>query len=289
MMNQLFPSKGPPIRRPESQLLKWIGNKFKYAVPIVSQFPSRYGKFIEPFVGTGAILATLASHRAIAGDTLTPLIEMWRLLQSNPEAITSHYKEVIARFNKDRDGVYSEVLTRYNSCPNPLDLVVLSRTCYGGVMRFTKEGRMSTPIGPHKPIAPSTFSKRCDEWRERVRHVLFVNEPFFETMAAAERCDIVYCDPPYVDSQSILYGSQNFSFPRLIKEIESAKRIGAKVALSIDGIKKSGRKEIELEIPEGLFERSMYLECGSSMLKRFQNGGRIMIGEDVNDRLLLTW
>jgi len=288
-MNQLSLFQQSPNRRPKGQLLKWIGNKFNYANAIVSQFPLIYNKFIEPFVGTGAVLATLSPSRSIAGDTLTPLIEMWRLLQRKPEVIVDYYQEVIERFNGDRDGVYNEILSRFNDYPNPLDLVILSRTCYGGVMRFTREGKMSTPIGPHKPISAQTFAKRCQEWGERVRRTEFFNEPFSQTIARAESGDIIYCDPPYVDSQSILYGSQDFSFSRLIAEIEKAKRIGARIALSIDGIKKSGKKRIQLAIPDGLFERTMFLACGSSMLKRFQNGGRIMIGEDVNDRLLLTW
>jgi len=275
--------------RPKGRLLKWIGSKYKYANIIISYFPAEYNKYIEPFVGTGAVLASLAPKKAIAGDILKPLIEIWKLLQTNPKELIDYYTSVITRFYQDRQKTYAEILKKYNSSPNGLDLLILSRTCYGGVVRFTKEGKLSTPIGPHKPISPKTFASIAMEWSKRIKGTIFLNQSFIKTMALVEEGDIIYCDPPYIESQSILYGAQAFKFERLIKEIKRCKERGARVALSIDGKKKSGRKIVELNIPPGIFEREVYLSCGSSMLRRLQVNGQTMIGEDVQDRLLLTW
>lgn len=148
---------------------------------------------------------------------------------------------------------------------------------------------MSTPIGPHKPMETETFAAIVMEWRERIKNTIFLKKPFTETMPMALEGDLIYCDPPYLDSQSILYGAQSFDFAELIEQIQQCKKRGAKVALSIDGKKKSGTKTIKIEIPDGLFEREVYLSGGSSMLKRFQNEGREMVGEDIHERLLLTW
>lgn len=275
--------------KPKGQLLKWVGNKYRYAHTITSFFPARYNKYIEPFVGTGAVLATLAPKRAIAGDVLTPLIDLLRLLQNEPQTLINYYAKVISSFNQDRKKIYAEILKRYNASPNGLDLLVLSRTCYGGVVRFTKEGTMSTPIGPHKPMSPEAFAAIVLEWRERLKNTFFLNKPFTETISMAAEGDLVYCDPPYIDSQSILYGAQSFDFAELIEQIQRCKNRGINVALSIDGKKKSGSKTIKIEIPPGLFEREVYLSGGSSMLKRFQSEGREMVGEDIHERLLLTW
>ena len=275
--------------RPKGQLLKWVGNKFRHANEIASHFPEDYDTFYEPFVGTGAVLATMAPSDAIASDTLAPLIEMWHTLQNDPEALIEHYRRVITRYEDNPDATYEETLRRYNEDPNGRDLVILSRTCYGGVVRFTKEGKMSTPIGAHSPISPEKFEARAYRWRDRIQDTAFLNQSFTETMGAAGANDLIYCDPPYLDSQSILYGSQDFSFEKLLEMITQCKERGAKIALSIDGRKKSGKKEIKLTLPPGVFEREMYVEGGSSMLKRFQNGGEVMIGEDVQERLLLSW
>jgi DNA adenine methylase len=62
-----------------------------------------------------------------------------------------------------------------------------------------------------------------------------------------------------------------------------------RVALSLDGTKKSGDKQVALPIPEGLFEQEVYIQLGRSMLRRFQMDGRTMEAEHVSDRLLLTY
>jgi len=114
--------------RPKGQLLKWIGSKYKYAYIIVSYFDLKYNKYIEPFVGTGAILATLSPKIAIAGDTLKPLIEIWKLLQDDPQRLIDYYANVINKYSFDREKIYTEILKKYNSLPNGLDLLIL-RAC----------------------------------------------------------------------------------------------------------------------------------------------------------------
>jgi DNA adenine methylase len=54
-------------------------------------------------------------------------------------------------------------------------------------------------------------------------------------------------------------------------------------------VEKSGTVALNFDIPEGLFEREVLIDCGGSMLKRFQKRGESMEDEVVHDRLLLTW
>lgn len=214
---------------------------------------------------------------------------MWGLLKTNPQRLYEYYKNSWEAYMKNPKETYTKILACYNQNPNPLDLVFISRSCYGGVIRFTKQGKMSTPIGPHKPIPPEAFKERMVLWRNRIKNTNFLFSSFEETMRQAEVNDIIYCDPPYVDSQTILYGAQSFKLSNLWKAISDAKERGAKIALSIDGHKKSGTKVITLDIPKWLFQRELFIGSGSSMLRRLQKTGEIMIGEDVHDRLLLTW
>jgi len=276
-------------KRPSAQLLKWVGNKFRHAEIIANTFPSYRGKYVEPFVGTGAVLATLAPERGLAGDILRPLIEIWKLLQEDPERLIEAYRERWNAYKIDRRRAYNQILEAYNNNPNGLDLLFLCRSCYGGIVRFTKEGKMSTPIGAHFPISPDSLAKRVYEWRKRVLNTTFVCADYKETMKQVEPGDLVYCDPPYYASQSILYGAQNFKLQELFEEIERCKKLGAYVALSIDGYKKSGLHRVEIDFPDGLFERELLLDAGASMLRRFQKRGKKMEGEFVGDRLLLTW
>lgn len=277
------------VRKPPSQLLKWIGNKQRYARIIADTFPKKYNRYFEPFVGAGAVLGAMSPREGIAGDVLKPLIDMWILVQRDPKKLYIHYKTKWESYINNRKGVYVETLKNFNNNQNPLDFVFLSRTCYGGVVRFTKLGKMSTPLGPHNAIPPESFKERLILWRDRIKNTTFYNSSFEETMKMVDKGDVVYCDPPYVDSQAILYGAQAFRIEKLYKEIKKCKSRGAKIALSIDGHKKSGSKIVDLNIPTGIFEREVLISGGSSMLKRFQKKDEIMIGEDIKERLLLTW
>jgi DNA adenine methylase len=59
-------------------------------------------------------------------------------------------------------------------------------------------------------------------------------------MDQAKEGDLVYCDPPYLDTQAIIYGAQEFKISNLLDVIARCKSRGVYVALSIDGTKRSG-------------------------------------------------
>jgi DNA adenine methylase len=285
-----IPARGQdrPFR---TQLLKWIGNKQKQADAIIAFFPSNVRTYHEPFVGSGGVLGVLAPPRGFASDVFVPLVEIWCTLRSDPAALKAQYARrhaLIEQLGKQR--AYDDTLRAYNARPNGADLVFLCRACYGGVVRFRKEdGFMSTPVGPHDPISPASFAQRVDIWHARTTGVQFDRMDFADAMQRAERGDLVYCDPPYSDSQSILYGAQAFSLDRLLAAIESCKSRGVRVALSIDGTKFSGRKLCDVPVPPGLFAREEFVRVGRSMLKRFQMDGRSLEEHEVHDRLLLTY
>lgn len=277
------------VRIPPPQLLKWVGNKQRFAPEIVKLIPTSFGRYIEPFVGSGAVLGAVAPKHGIAADVLAPLIDFWNLVKDDPGILARSYASNYKRFQEDPANQYRSIRARYNKIPTPGGLLFLSRSCYGGIVRFTKSGQMSTPIGPHTPISPETFQRRLELWTERIRGTKFVHQDFSVTIAEAERGDVIYCDPPYAHSQSILYGAQAFQLERLWESIGEATRRGAKVLLSIDGSKKSGDIELCVNFPKGLFKREIRVACGRSMLRRFQRAGQTLEGEMVQDRLMLSW
>lgn len=287
----LVAKREKPPKPFKTQLLKWIGNKQKQAPSIISYFPKSYGTYYEPFLGSGGVLGVLAPKKAVASDVFKPLTEIWATLHADPKKLKKWYAErhaLIAELgNKE---AYQQVLDQYNAKPNGADFVFLCRACYGGVVRFRKaDGFMSTPCGAHDPISPESFNERVDLWFERTHGTTFLNADFADVMKKAKKGDLIYCDPPYSDSQTILYGAQTFSLLRLFETIAECKARGVYVALSIDGTKFSGTKLCELPIPKGLFEREEFVSVGRSMLKRFQMDGQSLEAHEVSDRLLLTY
>lgn len=295
MQESLFPNEedarvglGVPL---SGQLLKWVGNKQRMAPEIISYFPRNFDTYFEPFLGSGGVLATLAPRKGVGTDCFPPLVEIWQALRNDPQLLKSWYAE---RWHKlmsgDKKEEYERVKASYNMSANGADLLFLSRTCYGGVVRFRKQdGYMSTPCGPHKPISPESFAARVDTWHIRTQGTEFLCSDYIDSMERAKPGDMIYCDPPYTHSQAILYGAQDFRLAELLDQIAECKSRGVMVALSIDGTKKSGDKNCDLPIPDGLFDREIFIHVGRSMLKRFQMGGDSLESEVVADRLLLTY
>ena len=186
MQRLLFQTR---LRQPSRrQPLKWVGNKQRFAGEIVSFFPSRVGRYFEPFLGSGR-----ASHAGAAqggrfgqlpsfdGDLADP--------RDSPATLKSWYAQHWRDFiSGDRVEQYRSILASYNARPNGADLLFLCRACYGGVVRFRKaDGCMSTPIGVHAPIRPESFARRVDEWHRRVAATQFLLMDYQEAMAMPQR------------------------------------------------------------------------------------------------------
>ncbi len=278
----------PPFK---TQLLKWVGSKQKSAHQIIAHLPRDFGTYYEPFLGSAGVMAVLAPKRALGSDIYAPLVEIWTTLATAPDTLKDWYAERWQAFHTgDRVEAYEAIKARFNANPNGADFLFLCRSCYGGVVRFRKSnGHMSTPCGSHPPIPPAAFARRVDLWHSRLSGARFECLDYREAMALAGPGDVIYCDPPYSFSQTILYGAQAFRLADLMQAIAEAKARGARVALSIDGSKKSGSALYDITLPEGLFAREIMISTGRSMLRRFQMGGQTMESEEVSDRLLLTY
>lgn len=281
-------------------LLKWIGSKQRFAKQIVSLMPESFENYYEPFLGSGAVLAELIHQsnssffpmfrNAYGSDVLPFLIDIFNATKNNPQELVNYYTQEIERYYLDPDAQYAIIKERFNTNPNAYDFCLLTRTCYSGIIRFRKsDGYMSTPRGPHKPISPSSFSNRVFQWSELLQRASFRTEDFQIAMSRAQKNDLIYCDPPYTHSQSIIYGAQEFNIDALWKKIAECKSKGTYVILSINGTRESQQKDISANIPSGLFTREITINCGTSMIDRLQNSGKQMNNEIVHDKLLLTW
>ena len=129
-------------------LLKWIGNKQRFAELIVSYMPTEFNNYYEPFLGSGAVMAELLysdenkmyphfSH-AYGSDVLPFLIGIFDIVKNEPAVLIDYYKSEIEQYMQDRNTKYFEIRDRFNANHNALDFCLLSRTCYSGIIRFRK-------------------------------------------------------------------------------------------------------------------------------------------------------
>lgn len=281
-------------------LLKWIGNKQRVAETIVSYMPQKFNNYYEPFLGSGAVMAELLKadsemlfphfNFAYGSDILPFLIDIFLMVKEQPDILIDYYRQEISQYYFNPTEKYEEIKDRFNNQHNGLDFCLLSRTCYSGVIRFRKaDGYMSTPKGPHSPIKPEAFEKRVRNWNDLIQKAEFSAKNYTDAMDVPKAGDVVYCDPPYTHSQSIIYGAQDFCIEELFEKIAECKKRGVLVMLSLNGMRESKKKNVSFIPPEGLFERKIMIHCGTSMIDRLQNAGSEMKEKKVDDQLLLTW
>ena len=74
-------------------IMKWAGGKTQMLGDIMPKIPQKYGKYIEPFIGGGALFFALSPDKAIIADSNPELINMYRQVADNVEAVISYLKK----------------------------------------------------------------------------------------------------------------------------------------------------------------------------------------------------
>ena len=86
-------------------VIKWSGSKRIQAEKIKSFFPDRFGTYYEPFIGGGSMLYAVNPGKSVCGDICTPLIDLWKEIRDNPEALSEGYT---ARWRRLQEEGYTD-------------------------------------------------------------------------------------------------------------------------------------------------------------------------------------
>lgn len=190
---------GSPTVHGAKPFVKWVGGKrnlLPVITPLLDTAPTRY---IEPFVGGGAVFFATQHSPAVLNDVNRRLIATYRAVRDDLPALLGlladhaaqdgeeHFYRSRERFNEpDCDGVEVAALFIY-----------LNKTCFNGLFRESRSGRFNTPWG--KYVSPNIIDEpnlaacskalsaadlQCGSWSQI--------EP--------ERGDVWYLDPPYHDT-----------------------------------------------------------------------------------------
>lgn len=251
-------------------LVKWTGGKRSQAGRIAAMAPW-HQRYIEPFLGGGAVLFHLAHRGAIAADQYAPLIGLWKLAQQEPETLIRHYREKWQQIGERGHEVYYEVRESFNRTADPLDLNLLLRTCVNGIVRFNREGRFNNSFHlSRRGMQPDRFAQVVSAWNAGLQGVSLRVADFRETVAEATPDDFIYLDPPYAGTRQ-RYESR-FDPAVLFAELERLNRLGARWALSYDGQRAGRDLSTPCPVPADLYRRRLLLSSGLSAVSKVLNG-----------------
>ena len=196
--------------------LKWAGGKTQLIKQIKNNLPEIVFKekftYIEPFVGSGAVLFWLLNHfpnmkKAVINDINKELIDTYDTIANSPKELISVLEDlqnkyyVLENNEEAKKNFYYEKRALFNS-KNEEKLIqsalfiFLNRTCFNGLYRVNSKNEFNVPIGSYKrPMI-------CDKENilavsKALQKVEIICGDFEQTIQYAEGNTLFYFDPPY--------------------------------------------------------------------------------------------
>ena len=199
--------------------IKCQGIKTKL-VPWISSYvtPSKYSRWIEPFMGSGVVGFNIRPLKACFSDSNPHLIRFYDSLKRNEitPGIVKNFLESEGKLLARSNGEYYYVVReRFNEFGNPLDFLFLNRSCFNGVMRFNSKKKFNVPFCK-KPerFAQALITKICNQvhYAQEIitsHNYTFEVSNFRDALAIATEHDFIYCDPPYIGRHVDYFDSWN--------------------------------------------------------------------------------
>lgn len=202
-------------------LLKWAGGKRQLLPALRGFYPSRFNRYLEPFLGSAAVFFDLHARGALDGRAVTlsdnnpdliacyltvrdhseqVIEELSRLSRDHERLTEKHYYDVRnERFNPQRRALLVRDSKQIDYTPALAAMFIyLNRTGYNGLFRLNADGEFNVPAGRY------TNPRICDPGNLR-RVAAALRGPgitlecrrFDCVVDEAAAGDFVYFDPPY--------------------------------------------------------------------------------------------
>lgn len=216
--------------------LKWAGGKKWFVKNESQRFPRDYNRYIEPFLGGGAIFFFLQPRDALLSDVNEELINTYIAVRDECQAVCANLKNHANKHDTDYYYKIRKLKTR-KSTTAAARMIYLNRACYNGIYRVNSKGGFNVPIGTTKNITFNT--EEFNKMTALLRNAELVCQDFQITIDMAERDDFLFCDPPYAvideDKRFVSYTADMFAWNdqiRLARALERAKDRGVKIIMT---------------------------------------------------------
>lgn len=173
--------------------LKWAGGK-RWLISAGLPRPHNFNRYVEPFLGGGAIFFGLQPGRALLSDINPELIELYEVMRDAPDDLRLRLEVHHSEHSRDH---YYQVRS---DCPEDrIDraarTLYLNRTCWNGLYRVNRRGEFNVPIGTKTAvIMPDDDFHAISKLLEPVE---IVCGDFQSTIDRTVEGDFLFVDPPY--------------------------------------------------------------------------------------------
>lgn len=193
-------------------MLSWPGSKRDEIDDIKPYVPDFEGKYIEPFLGSGALFFELKPKRALLSDANSELISFYgavrdghRRLHGELTRLESEYAAADedgkkAMYRHARDIVNGKVT---GDMSEAAAFFIVNKTSYSGLIRRNRRGEYNVPWGREKMFHAADVTALH---ARALRDVELLCCDYSDALSRCEPGDFVFLDPPY-DSKFSDYGT----------------------------------------------------------------------------------
>lgn len=203
--------------------LKWAGGKGQLLEQIQQFFPDELEKglitkYVEPFVGSGAVFLSVAKLYEIKefflNDVNEELILAYKTIKNNVESLivylfelqnkylilderarTDFYYQIRDLFNEQREQINIQSSSQ-KWIERTAQLIFLNRTCFNGLFRVNSKGEFNVPMGKYKnPLICNPVNLRAISQVLQKTQIHYGD--FTDCKQWVDSQTFVYFDPPY--------------------------------------------------------------------------------------------
>lgn len=189
----------PAVASKSKPFLKWVGGKSQLLPHLIARMPSTFHRYIEPFVGGGALFFAVQPTYSYLADLNSELLNCYEVVKESPLQLVHQ----LSSYRYEKDFYYSvRELDRkpdFKLLPaveRAARLVYLNKTCFNGLYRVNSKGYFNVPFGRYDNprFVDESNLLACSNTLQRT---VLACESFDKVLEVAEAGDFVYFDPPY--------------------------------------------------------------------------------------------
>lgn len=182
--------------------LKWAGGKARLFPVLQALMPGRFARYIEPFVGGGAVFFGLGlpGERCVLADVNDELVNAYMRVAFNTEALLGELSEMPVdeeTFYIIRDWDRTHDIASLSHVERAARFLYINKCGFNGLWRVNRDGQCNVPWGKKPPDFIPFDKAALLSAAHALKGAAIMCAPFEYTLGRAQPGDFAYLDPPY--------------------------------------------------------------------------------------------
>jgi DNA adenine methylase len=215
------------IRRP--------GNKSKHLRHIIPKIPNFTGTYYEPFLGTGAVYLHLLPKKAVLNDLNKDIVNIWKLVKSNPELIIKEIdkfkKTFLPKSNEMKLKQCKDIVSKmdtYTGDRRTINYLLMIYCSFNSSIISSNKIHFPGLYGDlyvlnQCHIFTEKYKNKMLELQQILKNIKIENKDYSKILDKTKKGDFVFLDPPYIETKTYSFSynkNQIFSIEKLREEVE---------------------------------------------------------------------